>query len=389
MHHAKGYINIGIIVLLIISVLAVGAFIKKNYFSQNTILQASNNQTSNYGFRFDTQYGGQFDINYPLKYFSGQDYFNKSVNFKLTDCQEKCETLIVAATKRDLSGAKDYTIEGKDYTLKKIANSDGSTTLLINPKWTDRLGLIEIKSYLDIDEPSDDFNKIIGSLQFVKEIEIKKAQQPSSSTVLVPTSLPSPVQTSSSNKPVLIQTTITTIAPIDLSANYLSQTKVFNSSLFSLRYPNNWELISRSDYFDTTFYDPAGAEKTYSHAGTIYKNSIDLTEAIMTTQSAEDYMKVLDTKRSAAITRSYESWQESKAKDPKYPEYVQSAWDQPYSNKQKIVKGNVEYIIYYDNSASSYYFIVSNRKVLIQGRGKLINDRNSIERKILESITPN
>lgn len=381
MNNSKGYMNIGIIALLVISILAVGGFVKKNYFSQNSANPASTSQTSNYGFRFDTRYGGQFDLNYPLTYFAGQDYFNKSIKFTLTGCQEKCETLVIATTKRDLSESKKYTIEGKEYSLSKNTNSDGSVTFLLEPKWTDKLGLIEIKSYSTKEELPSDFYKIISSLQYVKEIAVIEVSPPPSPYIAVsskPFIQPSP---SSQIKPYLTQTGITIIPAQTIPSDFFAQTTTFEHQYFKIHYPKNWDLRSSFDY-PAIIENPEGAWDTHSHAGIIHKNSFLIREAGVTSLSVEDIMKDLDQKRDAIIKRDYEVWQESKAQDSRVPAYSQ--YYRPYTDKRKIIKGEMEYIIF--NDLGEDYFIASNKKSWVRGTGSYINDKNSIERKMLESI---
>ena len=229
MCNTKGYVNLALIVLLVLVVLGVGAFVK-SYFSKGQV-----SQVSEYSFRFDTVYGGKFDLSYPETYFAGQDYHTKVTSFKLNGCGEKCETLNMSIPTPKLSDSQEYSVAGKDYTLQKKNNSDGTTVLVLNPKWTDKLGSIEIVSYQNVDEPSEDFKKIIGSIKFVQEIPISEIQVSPPVAVTPKSSLnPSAVPVQSSNQ-----------SPI--SMQYVNESKpaswkTYEDNQVKIDYPESWQI---------------------------------------------------------------------------------------------------------------------------------------------------
>lgn len=149
----KGLIHLPLLVLLVI-LIVFGIFF--------TVKQAAKSPQNSYSFRFNTLAGGEFDVKYPSSYFAAQDYETKAVSFKLSGCQINCQSLVIAKPSNEATtSGKIIKIGDKEYYQIK------DQPLTFYPKWTNKLGFIEINGSL-----SDSSSQIISSLNFVKEIPI-------------------------------------------------------------------------------------------------------------------------------------------------------------------------------------------------------------------------
>lgn len=124
---------------------------------------------SDFGMRFETLQGGMFELNYPGNYTAIQDIQTKVVKFKKIDCENSCDTLRIGGDPSYIGVEENFIDLNSKYSLKKVHNPQQPTTLLLNPKWTDKLGTIEMTIYSDSDIINEDFNKIINSLRETSE----------------------------------------------------------------------------------------------------------------------------------------------------------------------------------------------------------------------------
>lgn len=250
----RGAVSIFFVFGIILLLFYLSWYLPSKYKSQNPA------QSNLHFLRFNTLYGGEFDLSYPTTYFASQDYISKAVSFKLINCQTKCDTLIIGDSNKiaTSSGEELINIAHRDYL--KISDPANKSLQIFVPKWSDKLGVIKVN--LPAGEKPvvpDEFLKIIGSLKFVKEVVVSKAPSanPKSSAVTIKPSTnvvvaktPTPVIQDKYNRK------FTEGGNPVLSANI---NRLISSGVFD--YPSDDQLLG---WLFAESFDYSAAEKTFT-----------------------------------------------------------------------------------------------------------------------------